>query len=195
MIALTLEEEELTRVTLSGQKEAAMLSRRSRYVAAVLVMLCAAVYLSGCIQIQVIDRTPSTVEGVPSTQNDQLEEHNLAVLAVDFDPPLEYQEIISRKRRGEGITLLVAVENTGATSEHDVSVEVDLSKDDGQTLFLHKSALIDAIAPGEITLVRFKDTEIPFSYEYQLRVRVEAVEGELYLVDNEKSYDLLVTEP
>jgi hypothetical protein len=117
------------------------------------------------------------------------------VLAVDFDPPLKYEEIIARRDRGEGITLLVAVENNGVATEHDVPVEVELSKDGGDTLFLHKEGRIEAIAPGEIKLVHFKDTEIPFSYEYQLRVRVAAVDGETRLLDNEKTYDLLVTQP
>ena len=172
-----------------------MLSRKSKSVVAFLFVALVAISLSGCIQIQIVDRTPVSTEGTPFAQEQRSEEHNLAVLAVDFDPPLEYEEIMARRDRGEGITLLVAVENTGAVAEDDVVVEVELSKDKGKTLFLHKRALIDAIVPGEIKLVHFKDTEIPFSYEYQLWVRVEPVDGEMHVIDNEKSYDLLVTRP
>jgi hypothetical protein len=117
------------------------------------------------------------------------------VLAVDFDPPLEYEEIVALRDRGEGITLLVAIENTGSTTERDVVVEVELYKGDGQTPFLHKQGEIDVIAPGEIKLVRFKDTEIPFSFTYRLTVRVLTVDGEARLGDNEKSYDLVITQP
>jgi hypothetical protein len=180
---------------LFDNQEASMLSRKSKYTAAFVALVLVALYTSGCIKIQVIDRTPSTIEVTPSSRDQQLEEHNLAVLAVDFDPPLEYEEIIARKDRGEGITLLVAVENSGALTEQNVVVEVELSKDKGKTLFLHKQALVDAIVPGEIKLVRFKDTDIPFSYEYQLKVRVDAVSGESRVLDNEKSYDLVITQP
>jgi hypothetical protein len=171
-----------------------MLSHGYKLAATVLVLATVAVCTGGCINIQIIDRTPSTIDSTPLPQ-EQVEEHNLAVLAVDFDPPLEYEEIVARKDRGEGITLLVAVENSGAVTEQAVSVEVELSKDQGESLFLHKQGIIDTIAPGEIKLVHFEDTEIPFSYEYQLRVRVEPVEAETRLVDNEKTYDLLITQP
>ena len=172
-----------------------MLSRKGKHLAAFTVLLLAATFVSGCINIQLIDRTPSTIEPTPSIPEHDIEEHNLAVLAVDFDPPLNYEDIVARRNTGEGITLLVAVENTGATAERDVSVEVTLSKEEGNTLFLHKEGSIDAIAPGEIKLVHFKDTEIPFSYEYQLRVHVAAVDGETRVTDNVKSYDLLITQP
>jgi len=172
-----------------------MLSRDGKHFAVLAVLLLAAMFVSGCINIQIIDRTPSTIEPTPAVPEQDIEEHNLAVLAVDFDPPLDYDEIIARRDRGEGITLLVAVENNGATAERGVSVEVTLSKDGGNTLFLHKEESIDVIAPGEIKLVHFKDTEIPFSYEYQLRVQVVAVDGETRVTDNVKSYDLLITQP
>jgi hypothetical protein len=171
-----------------------MLSRKWR-VATFVVLLLAVLFFSGCINIQVIDRTPSTFDLAPAVEGEEVEEHDLAVLAVDFDPPLEYEEIIARKNRGEGITLLVAIENTGASSEQDVAVEVELCKDKGKTVFLHKQGSIDTISPGEIKIVRFKDTEIPFSYEYLLRVQVVPVVGETWLRDNQRSYDLLITQP
>ncbi len=172
-----------------------MLSRKSKSIVGFLFVVMVAVVLSGCIQVQVVERTLASTEETPFAQEQRSEEHNLAVLAVDFDPPLEYEEIMARRDRGEGITLLVAIENTGAVAEDDVVVEVELSKDKGKTLFLHKQALIDSVVPGEIKLVHFKDTEIPFSHEYQLRVCVEPVDGETRVMDNEKSYDLLVTHP
>jgi hypothetical protein len=171
-----------------------MLSHSWKHIATLVVLALVTICAGGCINIQIIDRTPSTINSTPLAE-EQEKEHNLAVLAVDFDPPLEYEEIVARKERGEGITLLVAVENTGAMTEQAVSVEVELSKDDGKTLFLHKQGLIDAIAPGEIKLVHFEDTEIPFSYEYRLLVRVVPVDAETCLVDNEKTYDLLITQP
>jgi len=170
-----------------------MLSRRWRQTAALILLALAAMWTSGCASIQVIDRTPSTVQPTPSPYVQDANEHNLAVLAVDFDPPLEYDEILAARNRGEGITLLVAVENTGLATERSVVVEVELLMGESGELILNQEASLDAIAPGEIKLVRFKDTEIPFSYTYQLKVRVLPVEGESRLADNVKSYDLVVS--
>jgi hypothetical protein len=114
---------------------------------------------------------------------------------VDFDPPLVYEEILARKSRGEGITLLVAVENTGTHTEQGVLVQVQLSDRNGETSFLHKQGVIEIIAPGEIKIVQFRDTDIPFSYEYELQVSVDPVVGETRLADNYKMYDLLITQP
>jgi hypothetical protein len=173
-----------------------MLSQHWRHIAALVLLSVAAIWTSGCTSsIQIIDRTPSTVQPTPSPHVQDLDEHNLAVLAVDFDPPLEYDEILAARDRGEGITLLVAVENTGSVSERNAVVEAELFRGDGGELILQQQVSADAIAPGEIKLVRFKDTEIPFSYRYQLRVRVLPVEGETRLADNVKSYDLVVTRP
>lgn len=163
----------------------------------VLVVLALALASAGCIQIQVIDRTPQSTDLVTEAESDEVEEHDLAVLAVDFDPPLEYDEIMAQRDRGEGITLLVAVENTGSSAEHDVTVEVRLSKieDRDQVVLLRKEGTISEIAPGEIKIVHFKDTDIPFSYRYSLWVHVVPVSGETRQSDNEKSYELLITQP
>jgi hypothetical protein len=159
------------------------------------VLTLATIALSGCIQIQIVDRTPAAPQPTKDSSKRQIAEHDLAVLAVDFDPPLEYEKIIERKSRGEGITLLVAVENTGINTEQNVNVQIKLSKDQEKTAFLEKLGTIPAISPGEIKIIHFKDTDIPFSYEYHLNVQILPVVGETQLVDNQKSYDLLVTQP
>jgi hypothetical protein len=169
-----------------------MLSRLCS-VAAFIALALATVILGGCINIQIVDRTPTVSETFVPEGQDRLEEHDIAVLAVDFEPPLEYDEIVALKSRGEGITLLVAVENTGANTEQNVVVEVELSDENGETIFLHQQGGIDVVVPGEIKIVQFEDTEIPFSYSYQLRVWAAPVPGETHLGDNEKVYDLFIT--
>ena len=163
-------------------------------VAAFIVLIAATVVVSGCVNIQVIDRSSSLEKGIPGAGQGELDEHDLAVLAVDFDPPLVYEEIMARKSRGEGITLLVAIENTGTSTEVDVSVQVQLSDLNRESVFLHKQGVIETIAPGEIKIVQFRDTDIPFSYEYELQVSVDPVVGETRLGDNLKMYDLLITQ-
>jgi len=119
----------------------------------------------------------------------------VALLAVDFDPPLVYEEMVARKNRGEGITMLVAIENTGTNAERDVAVEMQLCRDNGKTVILHKTSTIEMIAPGEVKIVQFRDTNIPFSRAYLLQVNVAPVPGEVRFGDNQKSYDLLITQP
>ena len=160
-----------------------------------MTLTLATIALSGCIQIQIVDRTPVAPQPTTDSTKHQIAEHDLAVLAVDFDPPLEYEKIIERKSRGEGITLLVAVENTGINTEQNINVQIKLSKDQEKTAFLEKQGIIPAISPGEIKIIHFKDTDIPFSYEYHLNVTVLPVAGETQLLDNQKNYDLLVTQP
>jgi len=163
-------------------------------VAIWVLMVLSVVGLSGCIQIQVIDRTP-VPEPVKETSKQQVQEHDLAVLAIDFDPPLDYDKIIERKKSGEGITLLVAVENAGMVTENNVTVQIKLSKDQDKTSFVEQSGSISSIAPGEIKIIRFKDNDIPLSYEYHLQVNVVPVTGETRLINNQKNYDFLITKP
>jgi hypothetical protein len=170
-----------------------MLSRNRASAFASAILMLTTLALSGCIQIQVIDRTPPVP--APTTGAGSGEEHDLAVLAVDFDPPLEYEEIIASKKRGEGITLLVAVENTGIVTEQNVIVQVELYDGQDEKEILRQEGVIEAIAPGEIKIFHFKDANIPFSYEYHLRVQVVPVAGETWLADNQKSYDLIITQP
>ena len=172
-----------------------MSSRKWFASAAFVALALAVVALSGCIKVEVVDRSPSVTAASPATQEEVAPEHDLAVLAVDFDPPLEYDEIVALKTRGEGITLLVAIENMGTSAEQNAVVKVALSRDNGKTVFLQKEGLIETIAPGEIKIVQFKDTEIPFSYAYQLGVQVVPVAGEVRVGDNRRRYDLLITRP
>jgi hypothetical protein len=159
-----------------------------------LVLAVALVSLPGCVKINIVDRTPATV--LPPVELDaaaNADEHNLAVLAIDFDPPLEYEQIMAGR---EGITLLVAVENTGGSSENGVTVQAELSTDDGQMVILEDETLIPAIAPGEIKIVRFKTVgDIPYRSAYQLKVEVVPVKGEARTANNQKNYDLYVTQP
>jgi hypothetical protein len=172
-----------------------MSSRKWFASTAFVTLALAMVALSGCIRVEVVDRSPSVTTASPAAQEETALEHDLAVLAVDFDPPLEYDEVVALKARGEGITLLVAVENTGTSAEQSVMVKVTLSGNDSKAPFLQKEGVIESIAPGEIKIVQFRDTEIPFSYTYQLGVQVVPVAGESRVTDNQKRYDLLISQP
>jgi hypothetical protein len=122
-----------------------------------------------------------------------VDEHDLAVLAIDFDPSLEYEQIMVK---GEQATLLVAVENIGLQTEADVKVKARLSAHEDDTPILEKTCHIDTIAPGQIKIARFRGiSRIPYRRAYRLKVWVLPVLGEVSTANNQKSYDLFVNMP
>lgn len=153
-------------------------------------LLLALIAIAGCVGVEVRDATPAVA--VPDTFTSPLpgedKEHNLAVLAVDFDPPLDYQQLIIRRR---SIALLVAVENRGASTERDVAVRAQLSTPEDPDLLFSQGASIASIAPGEIQVVRFARLgQIPYHQIYRLEVTVDPVDGESTLGDNRKAFDI-----
>lgn len=159
-------------------------------IAGALVLIL--VFLSACAEVQVVDTTPS-VDAL-TTSTPALPpgggEHNLAVMAVEFDPPLSYEQLIARRR---SVALLVAIENKGTRTERDVSVRVQLSTEEDADLLLTQGASVASIAPGEIQVVRFSRLgEIPYHQSYRLEVAVDAVEWESNLSDNLKAFDIQI---
>jgi hypothetical protein len=160
----------------------------------VIVMLTS-LSLAGCAEIKIVDRTPDSLNtlSLSSKVVTPVEEHDLAVLAIDFDPPLDYEQIVVE---GEQATLLVAVENIGLQTEADVKVKARLSGNEDDTPILERTCHIGAIAPGQIKIARFKDiSRIPYRQEYLLKVWVLPVSGEIGVANNQRSYDLYITMP
>ena len=148
-----------------------------------------ALSLTGCFQIEVVDHQEQTDTTTPSQITP--DEHDLAILAVDFEPQLDYEQIVNNP---DSITLLIAVENTGFSTEAGVAIEARLSCDEGRTTIVERSAEIASIAPGETQVVRF--TQIPrppYRPAYQLLVQAVAVPGETNLADNLRLYDIHIT--
>jgi hypothetical protein len=161
---------------------------KSSYLAVALLLVLLA--LVGCIEVEVRDATTeaSTPDESTGPSPEEGIEHNLAILAVDFEPPLDYQQLIIRRR---AIELLVAVENTGTSTERDVTVRARLSTPEDSDLILARGAIVASIAPGEIQVVRFgRMGRLPYHQLYHLEVLVEPVEGETSLGDNGKAFDI-----
>jgi hypothetical protein len=156
----------------------------------VAMLLASLVTLAGCADVEVRDTTPTagTPDAFASPLSVDEGEHNLAVLAVDFDPPLDYQQLIIRR---QAITLLVAIENTGSRKEHDVTVQAQLSTLEDPDLLLTQEANVTSIAPGELRVVRFERLgRIPYHQTYHLEVAVDPIDGESVLSDNQKAFDI-----
>lgn len=143
---------------------------------------------SGCVQIEVLDLRRS--EAVPTPiPRPSAGERDLALLALNFEPPLEEEGMPG----GEGVTLLVAVENMGVWTETNVRVEARLSSYDGKEVLLEKTGYIDVIAPGETKVVRLRSpARIPYRPVYLLEVRVSPVEREAHSANNHKSYEIRI---
>lgn len=148
--------------------------------------------LAGCAEVEIVDKTP--VADTPGQFVSPLRGseglHNLAVMAVDFDPPLSYEQLIIRR---QAIALLVVVENTGTETERDVMVRAQLSVPEDPEFVLEQESVVASIAPGEVQIVRFSRLgKIPFHRAYHLEVAVEPVDGETDLSDNSKAFDIQI---
>lgn len=157
-----------------------------------LIMMLASLSLAGCSGVEIVDRAPVSLDTPsPSKVRRPMDEHDVAVLAIEFDPSLEYEQIIVR---GEQATLLVAVENIGLQTEAEVEVKARLSTYEDDNPILEKTCYIDTIAPGQIKIARFKGiSHIPRQRDYRLKVWIAPVPGEISTANNQRSYDLHIT--
>lgn len=111
--------------------------------------------------------------------------HNLSLLAVDFDPPLDELELVA----GQGVILLAAIQNNGEEAEQNVPViarlyDVDPSRSRVLPL-IESTAYVGHVEPGQIMIVRFERiTSLPSRPRYYLTVEVAGVDREVYLLDN-----------
>ena len=150
------------------------------------------VLLAGCAEVEVVDKTPAASSPEQLTEPLPVDDgkHNLAVMAVDFDPPLSYKQLMVRR---EAVALLVVVENTGTETEQDVVVQARLSAPADPEFVLTQDASVASIAPGEVQIVRFDGLDkIPYHPAYYLEVVVVPVEGEIELSDNSKAFDIQI---
>jgi hypothetical protein len=155
----------------------------------VLVLLPA---LAACVDVEVVDTTPNPVISGPSPkdQKDRGSAHDLAILAVDFDPPLDYHNLIILR---QSVALLVVVENTGTTTERNVTVQAHLTSADEAQFLLEERTTTESIAPGEVQILRFTPlADIPHHANFHLEVLVDPVDGETDTSDNQRVLDIQI---
>jgi len=118
------------------------------------------------------------------------QQHDLAIVAVDFDPPLDFAQI----RNNGGVTLLVAVENRGQSAEADVRITAQLQDPNDQLRELSSEAvMLGQLNAGALRMVRFTQvSDLPLRERYRLVVSVEAVAGETDIANNSRSYDIVI---
>jgi len=120
------------------------------------------------------------------------DERGVAIMGVDFDPPLDAAQIMSNG----GVTLLVAIENEGQVTEPLVRVSARLTDpQDGSTFsdLVNETITVRSLAPDEVRVVRFTQvTELPLRSHYKLTVEVLPIAGERDCDNNVKTYEILV---
>ena len=118
--------------------------------------------------------------------------HALAIVGVDFDPPLEYAQVVANGR----VTLLVAIENRGQSDEHDLTLSARLLDGGGgmgRLELLNERLMLERIGAGEVQVVRFSPvTQLPRRQNYQLQVTLSPAVGEIDLSDNQRTYEITV---
>lgn len=156
---------------------------------ALLLSLLLSGLLAGCSQIQIESRPLDLLTSAEQSALAKPSEHDLAILAIDFDPPLD---TIASIRDLDGVNLIIAVENSGLATERDLTVRAELRLDNRDPApVLVRLTTIDEIAPGEIRVVRLRGlSEIPIRSEYWLKVRALPVVGESSVADNQRIYRL-----
>jgi len=145
--------------------------------------------LTGCTQFQIETRQLDVFTATPHDVSARPPEHDVAVLAIDFDPPLDAIRSLDDLK---AVSLLVAVENTGLTAERNVVVRAELRLDNREpSPLLTRIATVEQLAPGEVKVVRLQGlSEIPIRSEYWLKVRAVPVLGETDVTDNQRIYRL-----
>ena len=161
--------------------------RRFALVACVAIVALSA---SGCtLSVEVLQRAEPTPRAVATVAPAK---HAIAILAIDFDPPLGDVEALAEG----GVTLLVAVENQGLSAEQNLVVTarlVDVSALGVQRDLLSESVTVPLIEPGELKVVRFEQVSgLPLRDSYALLIEVPPVPGEAVSTDNVRRYDIIV---
>ena len=165
--------------------------RRYR-VASVLALCFVLVSLPGCnAYISVLERGENPIPAPAATVMPR--DHAVAILGVDFDPPLDYAALAATG----SVTLLAAIENQGLSDETNLRVSarlIDPTQAAGQNELLNETVVIGSLRAGEIRTVRFSEvSQLPARLDrYQLAVELQPVPGEVYTADNFRSYDIVL---
>lgn len=155
-------------------------------------MLCS-LSLSGCKGVEIMEQVPAPLTEAPVAEGSRPAEHDVAILAIDFDPPLDRRDLWPE--RGQ-VTLLIAVENRGLSQEEEVRVSAELGDLHQSEILLRQSTTLGGLAPGEVQVVRFSGiSNVPYRSAYRLEVSVSPVDGEWALANNAKIYELTIKEP
>lgn len=162
------------------------MDKRKRRVVLVLVLVLFALLGGACShKLEIVPSAPALLAPVATVMPQQ---HDLTIIAVDFDPALDPAQI---RDRG-GITLLVALENRGMYRESDIRLTAQLlDPGDHMRELSRESVWLSHLDADTLHMVRFGQvSEVPLRNRYRLVVSVAPVTGESMTADNARSYDI-----
>ena len=160
------------------------------------LLLGAVILLGGCQPSIQVDRRAAPVEQVRAKGPRPSGIHDLVLLAVDFDPPLDQLPLAA----GQEVTLMAAIQNGGRAVERDVTITARLYDVEAQgaqpVLLLESRAYLAQIEPGEVAIVRFDPLRsLPMRSHYFLNVEVAAVAGEGRPTDTSQTFEIVIRPP
>lgn len=159
-----------------------LFSRQGKHVL-FLLLLAAAVMLGGCGSIGLVPvLSGPTADKAAAVKNNANLRHDLAVISLDFDPPLRVLQV---DKVPSNLVLLVAVDNLGGFTERKVGVTVELRAEGSDDVLVRKETTVESIAPGHATVVKLGNfPSIPPRNGYVLVVSLDQVPGELETQNN-----------
>ena len=114
---------------------------------------------------------------------------DVAVTAVDFEPPLKP----SANLAAGDISLLVAIDNRGDRREKDIQVVAQITGKEDELLY-SDTRVVDSLAAGEGRVVQLSRLSgLPLRSVYTIKVWAVPVPGEVRLENNAKTYRVPVT--
>jgi hypothetical protein len=164
-------------------------NRGATRVAILLLALSAfALLVSGCELI--VEESNGARGGAQrnamSTAVADLPDYDVAVSAIDFDPPLKQQSIPTNQKT---LKLLAAIENKGTMPLSQLVVEARLSSQKGEFSAQDK-VQVDRLSPGETKVVEFAGVApaqmLPKSPSYRIRVTVDSQQSGTNLRSNSR---------
>lgn len=148
--------------------------------------------MASCENIKVVEQGSERTDLVtvaPAVEPAK-ELHDLAITAIDFDPPLSS----SRSLLAEQLSLLAVVENQGNQVERLLVVQAKLYASPSDVPLVQSEAKVDRLVPGESKVVRIQGLpSVPVRSAYKLDVSVVPVAEEVLVTDNTKTYRIEVS--
>ncbi len=105
-------------------------------------------------------------------------EEQIAIIGIDFDPPLDYAEAT----RMQGITMLVALENRGEERIEGARIKARLKTGEHTTKMLQRMGVLPDLPPHTVVVYRFpRLRNIPIRHTYVLDISVQSADGQQVL--------------
>ncbi len=151
---------------------------------AVVLLLALALMVAGCELIVEEPQAAGTDDiqrNAMSTAVADLPDYDVAVSAIDFDPPLKRETLLSSQK---GVKLLAAVENKGTMPLNQLMVEARVTSQKGD-FSVNDRVPIDKLSPGETKVVEFSGVApvevLPKSPSYRVMVTVNSQQRDVSL--------------